>query len=114
MRIPLLLAGLLLLASDSLAAEHTFTVSSASVNQARFGYTRRKSDRSSGRLVQPLTQATRIPNIPASSFADVLPTYDIIGFLESPEGVEVYFHRNSVLHDRFDQLTLGQEVRFVA
>ncbi|MBK7398774.1 MAG: HPF/RaiA family ribosome-associated protein [Myxococcales bacterium] len=39
--------------------------------------------------------------------------YEGYGFLESAEGVEVYFHRNAVLHDRFDQLALGQEVRFV-
>lgn len=66
--------------ADSLAAEHTLTLSPTSVNQLRFGYTRRKFDRSSGRLTQPLSQATNIPNIPASSFSDVLPTYDIVGF----------------------------------
>ncbi len=66
--------------ADSLAAEHTLTLSPTSVNQLRFGYTRRKFDRSSGRLTQPLAQATNIPNIPASSFSDVLPTYDIVGF----------------------------------
>lgn len=66
--------------ADSLAAEHTLTLSAASVNQFRFGYTRRRFDRGSGRISQPLAQATLIPNIPASSFADVLPTYDIVGF----------------------------------
>jgi ribosomal subunit interface protein len=35
------------------------------------------------------------------------------GFLESPDGYEVYFHRNSVLGDAFDRLKLGDEVRFV-
>lgn len=65
--------------ADSLAAEHTFTISPASVNQFRFGYTRRKFNRNSGKIGQPLSQATLIPNIPASSFADVLPTYDIVG-----------------------------------
>lgn len=34
------------------------------------------------------------------------------GFLESAEGKEVYFHRNSVLNDQFDQLEVGSEVRF--
>ncbi|MFN7936114.1 MAG: TonB-dependent receptor [Bryobacteraceae bacterium] len=66
--------------ADSLAMEHTLTLSPAAVNQLRFGYTRRKFDRNSVRLNQSLSEATRIPNIPASSFADVLPTYDIIGF----------------------------------
>lgn len=66
--------------ADSVAAEHTWTVSPTAVNQVRFGYTRRKLDRRSGRLDRPLAQATQIPNIPASSFSDVLPTYDIVGF----------------------------------
>ncbi len=34
------------------------------------------------------------------------------GFIESFDGVEVYFHRNSVLHDAFDSLEVGNEVRF--
>ncbi|MBS1828916.1 MAG: TonB-dependent receptor [Acidobacteria bacterium] len=66
--------------ADSLAMEHTLTVTPAAVNQLRFGYTRRKFDRNSGRLNQSLAQATLIPNIPASTFSDVLPTYDIVGF----------------------------------
>jgi ribosomal subunit interface protein len=35
------------------------------------------------------------------------------GFLEASEGYEIYFHRNSVLGDAFDRLTVGTEVRFV-
>jgi len=35
------------------------------------------------------------------------------GFLETADGGEVYFHRNSVLHDAFDRLAVGSEVRFV-
>ncbi|MBI3995678.1 MAG: HPF/RaiA family ribosome-associated protein [Nitrospirae bacterium] len=35
------------------------------------------------------------------------------GFLETPDGYEVYFHRNSVLGDAYDRLTVGSEVRFV-
>ena len=35
------------------------------------------------------------------------------GFLESPDGYEVYFHRNSVLNGTFDRLSIGTEVRFV-
>lgn len=34
------------------------------------------------------------------------------GFLETMEGREIYFHRNSVLRNRFDQLEIGTEVRF--
>ena len=35
------------------------------------------------------------------------------GFLETPDGVEVYFHRNSVLNDGFERITVGTEVSFV-
>jgi cold shock CspA family protein len=35
------------------------------------------------------------------------------GFLTTPDGREIYFHRHSVLHDEFDQLQIGTEVTFV-
>jgi len=35
------------------------------------------------------------------------------GFLRSLEGREVYFHRNSVVHDGFDRLEIGTGVRYV-
>ena len=35
------------------------------------------------------------------------------GFLETPDGREIYFHRNSVLDGHFDDLAPGTEVRFV-
>lgn len=34
------------------------------------------------------------------------------GIIQSSTGREVYFHRNSVLHDGFDSLTVGCEVRY--
>ncbi|MCG7598802.1 cold shock domain-containing protein [Halomonas sp. McH1-25] len=34
------------------------------------------------------------------------------GFLKNLSGEEIYFHRNSVLHDDFDRLTVGSQVRF--
>lgn len=34
------------------------------------------------------------------------------GFLRVPDGEDIYFHRNSVLHNDFDQLTVGTEVRY--
>lgn len=33
------------------------------------------------------------------------------GFIETSDGQEVYFHRNSVVGDRFDGLRVGDEVR---
>jgi len=35
------------------------------------------------------------------------------GFLETPDGREIYFHRHSVLHGHFDDLRVGTEVTFV-
>lgn len=35
------------------------------------------------------------------------------GFIETPDGREVYFHRNSVVDGDFDKLETGAEVRFV-
>jgi cold shock CspA family protein len=34
------------------------------------------------------------------------------GFIRSADGREIYFHRNSVLHDGFDRLDVGSEVRY--
>jgi cold shock CspA family protein/ribosome-associated translation inhibitor RaiA len=34
------------------------------------------------------------------------------GFLETPDGREIYFHRRSVRHPGFDRLEIGTEVRF--
>jgi hypothetical protein len=54
-------------------------LSPVSVNQIRFGYTRRKFDREPLRTGQPVSRTALIPNVPTSSFSDVLPTYDIVG-----------------------------------
>lgn len=35
------------------------------------------------------------------------------GFLETPDGREIYFHKNSVVEAEFEDLALGTEVRFV-
>jgi cold shock CspA family protein/ribosome-associated translation inhibitor RaiA len=36
------------------------------------------------------------------------------GFLETLDGIQIYFHRNSVMYDAFDRLALGLEVTFAA
>ncbi len=33
------------------------------------------------------------------------------GFVELPDGQEIYFHRNSVIDEKFDSLDVGHEVR---
>jgi len=37
---------------------------------------------------------------------------DQYGFLETPDGTEVYFHKNSVLNDAFNRLKIGSRVAF--
>lgn len=39
--------------------------------------------------------------------------YEGYGFIETADGVEVYFHKNSVVDADFDKLEAGQEVRLV-
>ena len=34
------------------------------------------------------------------------------GFLTTPDGSEIYFHKNSVLNDAFNRLTIGKRVTF--
>jgi hypothetical protein len=65
--------------ADSVVGEHTWNLAPTVVNQFRAGYTRRRFARSALRLGRPVSETTRIPNVPASSFADVLPTFDIVG-----------------------------------
>ena len=43
----------------------------------------------------------------------VLLPYADHGFLETPDGREVYFHRRSVINARFDDLTPGTNVTYV-
>ncbi len=45
--------------------------------------------------------------------ARLLPDRDC-GFIATPGGEEIYFHRNSVAGDAYDKLEVGREVRFVA
>jgi Carboxypeptidase regulatory-like domain len=65
--------------ADSIAFEHNWTLSSTQVNQLRFGYTRRGFDRKSLRTGRSASEASGIPNIPASAFSDTLPAYDVVG-----------------------------------
>ncbi len=67
-------------ARDSLALDHTWSRSANSVNQFRFGFTRRAFDRDALRTGQQPLTTTGIPGIPAASFTDVFPTFDIVGF----------------------------------
>lgn len=49
---------------------------------------------------------------PRGRIAAMYPAMDY-GTIETPEGREIYFHRNSVIDADFDKLSEGMEVRFV-
>lgn len=50
-------------------------------------------------------------DIPQAQIAKLIPDQGY-GFLETSDGREVYFHRNSVLNEDFDRLEIGMQVRF--
>lgn len=49
---------------------------------------------------------------PTGRVTQIFPEDDF-GFIESTDGTEIYFHRNSVLSGRFDNLNIGSIVRYV-
>ncbi|HEV8717879.1 MAG TPA: cold shock domain-containing protein [Candidatus Binatia bacterium] len=49
---------------------------------------------------------------PPHAMVSKLFAHEGYGFLETPDGRELYFHRNSVLAPGFDHLEIGTEVRF--
>jgi cold shock CspA family protein len=52
------------------------------------------------------------PEQETGAFVSKLFKRDGYGFLMTPDGREIYFHRNSVLHDDFDRLVIGVGVRY--
>lgn len=63
----------------------------------------------SGRRLRMETKTHEAP--PHGRVARIFPLDDY-GFIETPDGREVYFHRHSVLHGAFDDLKVGDRVRF--
>jgi ribosomal subunit interface protein len=49
--------------------------------------------------------------LPAARVSQISPEQDH-GFLRTPDGREVYFHRHAVLDGKFDSLAIGTEVQF--
>ena len=50
---------------------------------------------------------------PVPSHGKVVQLFSDYGFVELPDGQEVYFHKNSVIGEGFDKLDIGSEVRLV-
>lgn len=72
---------------------------------------------SAGRLLEDYVRRKRhdvktLETTPHAKVCKLVPEEDY-GFLKTPDGREIYFHKNSVLHDGFDRLEIGTEVAFV-
>lgn len=55
----------------------------------------------------------RVPEAPLRGRVMTLDDVEGLGFIRTPEGGELYFHRTGVPGDRFGELEVGTEVRFV-
>lgn len=55
---------------------------------------------------------TKLHEVPLHGHIARLYAYEGYGFIDTPEGIEVYFHRNAVLGGNFEDLEIGDEVRF--
>jgi cold shock CspA family protein/ribosome-associated translation inhibitor RaiA len=61
--------------------------------------------------VREMRGATKHHEIPSHGHISKL--FDDFGFIETPDGEEVYFHANSLVGHDFEILEVGHEVRFV-
>lgn len=71
---------------------------------------------SAGRLLEDYVRQIRqdvksLESMPHGKVSKIVPEEDY-GFLKTLDGREIYFHKNSVLHDSFDRLEIGTEVAF--
>ena len=72
--------GQTLTRADAIATEYALALSPISLNQLRFGYTRRGFVRTALTGGEPGPVAAGIPGIPANSFGNSLPIFQIAGF----------------------------------
>ena len=63
--------------------------------------------------VKRLRGAVKTHDVP-QDFGNIVRIFpdDGYGFIEAPDGQEIYFHKNSVLRNAFPRLTVGTMVRF--
>jgi len=57
-------------------------------------------------------QAVKAHGVPPHGRVSRLFPQEDYGFIETPDGREIYFHRHSVLHEAFERLQVGAEVTF--
>lgn len=88
-------------------ADHAHEDAFVAVRDAFAAARRRLQDRH--RKLQGAVKVHEEP--PTGRITRLLPV-DGYGFLESADGREIYFHRNSLLNGDFERLSVGDQVRF--
>lgn len=63
--------------------------------------------------VRKLSGRVKTHAVPLHGKVARLFAYEGYGFIEASDGRIIYFHENSVVHERFDHLEVGDEVRLV-
>ena len=63
-------------------------------------------------LAQRASGEVKLHEIEAHGRVSKVRADDDYGFITTPDGRDIYFHRNSVIDNAFDRLSVGSEVRF--
>jgi cold shock CspA family protein len=64
-------------------------------------------------IVRTMSGATKAHEAPVHGQVSELDPEKQYGFLETPDGREIYFHANSLIEGAFEDLAIGTELRFV-
>jgi cold shock CspA family protein len=63
-------------------------------------------------LAQRASGKVKLHEVEAHGRVSKISAEEDYGFIATPDGREIYFHRNSVIDNAFDRLSVGSEVRF--
>src|SRR5260370_3154560 len=63
-------------------------------------------------LAQRASGKVKLHEVEAHGRVSKISAEEDYGFIVTPDGREIYFHRNSVIDNAFDRLSVGSEVRF--
>ena len=63
-------------------------------------------------LAQRASGKVKLHEVDAHGRVSKISAEEDFGFIATPDGREIYFHRNSVIDNAFDRLSVGSEVRF--
>lgn len=87
---------------------HSYTDAYVSIRDAF-----KKAQRQLEDVVKRRQEKVKSHEVPAHGWIVTLFPENDSGTIESSDGKEIYFHRNSLLTGNFDDLQVGMEVRFV-